>query len=93
MERPLTRREQEMLDRLAAHEAGVDPAFARRLRGLSARRSGKVAWLLVGVLAIVGVALLVAPGVVVLAAVTTAVLLVAPVALIAWAMHQGRPPT
>ncbi|MEJ2888569.1 DUF3040 domain-containing protein [Actinomycetospora aeridis] len=92
MERPLTRREQELLAQLAAREAGADPAFARRMDGLPARRGGGVAWLVVGALAVIGVALLVVPGVYVLAAVATAVLLVVPVALIAWAMHQGDPP-
>ncbi|TDQ52785.1 DUF3040 family protein [Actinomycetospora succinea] len=95
MERPLTRREQELLAALAAREEVVDPAFARRLRDLPGRRPRRagLAWLLVGVLAVVGVTLLVVPGVFVLAAVATAVLLVVPVALIAWAMHQGDPPS
>ncbi|MEJ2863162.1 DUF3040 domain-containing protein [Actinomycetospora flava] len=92
MERPLTGREQELLARLAAHEAGADPAFARRLRGEAERKAGKAPWVLAGVLAVLGVALLVVPGVFVLAAVATAVLLVVPIVLIAWAMRQGGPP-
>jgi type VI protein secretion system component VasF len=93
MERPLTRREQELLAQLAAREAGADPAFARRMGGVRpGRRGSSVPWLVVGALAVIGVALLVVPGVYVLAAVATAVLLVVPVALIAWAMHQGDPP-
>ncbi|MFC5137299.1 DUF3040 domain-containing protein [Actinomycetospora rhizophila] len=95
MERPLTRREQEMLARIAACETDADPAFVDRMGGGPARRPRRRAtwapWFLVALLAVVGVALLVVPGVLVLAAVATAVLVVAPVALIAWALHQGPP--
>jgi len=95
MERPLTRREQELLAQLAAREAGADPAFARRLQGRPVRRAGRpgrAPWVLVAVLAVLGVALLVVPGVFVLAAVATAVIVVVPIVLIAWALHQGGPP-
>jgi len=92
MERPLTRREQELLAQIAAREAGDDPAFVRRMGGHPARRrAGRAPWIVVGLLAVVGVALLIVPGVFVLAGVATAVLVVAPVALIAWALHQGPP--
>lgn len=99
MERPLTHREQELLAQLATHEAGADPAFARRLRGdPPARSPGRpraVRRLVAGVLAVLGLvvlALLLVPGVFVVAAVATAVLVVVPVALIAWALRQGDPP-
>lgn len=91
MDRPLTPREQEMLAALAAREAGADPGFARRMGGRAAPLAGWVPYLVVAALAVVGVALLVVPGVMLLAAVATAVLVVAPVALIAWALHQGPP--
>lgn len=93
MERPLTRREQEMLGRLAAREELADPGFAARLRGQRARRRrARWGWLLVAVLAALGVALLVVPGVLVLAGLATAVIVVVPIALIAWALHQGDRP-
>ncbi|GAA4882005.1 DUF3040 domain-containing protein [Actinomycetospora straminea] len=89
---PLTERERAALARLAECEAAADPRFARRLGGRPARRAGSVPWLVVGVLAVVGVALLVVPGVWVLAGVATAIIVVVPVALIAWALKQGDPP-
>ncbi|MDD7938012.1 DUF3040 domain-containing protein [Actinomycetospora lutea] len=93
MERPLTRREQELLAQIAAHEGGADPAFVRRMGGRPPRRRrSRAPWFVLAGLLVVGVALLVVPGVFVLAAVATAVLVVAPVALIAWALHQGGPP-
>jgi Flp pilus assembly protein TadB len=87
---PLTDREREALDRLAAHESAADPGFARRMRG-RARASG-VAWLVVAALAAIGVALLVVPGVWVLATVATLVLVVVPSVLVAWALRQGDLP-
>jgi hypothetical protein len=94
MERPLTRRGQEILAQIAARETDADPAFVGRLGGgppRPRRRTPRVRWLVAAVLAVVGVALLIVPGVLVLAGVATAVLVVAPVALIAWAMHQDPP--
>jgi Flp pilus assembly protein TadB len=90
---PLTDHERQVLARLAAHESDADPAFARRLSERPGRRSGRVPWLVAAVLAVIGVALLLVPGVWVLAAVATIVIVVVPVALIAWALSQGdRPP-
>ncbi|GLZ44917.1 hypothetical protein Acsp06_11020 [Actinomycetospora sp. NBRC 106375] len=85
----LTDRERVALDRLAAHETAADPGFARRLRG---RRTRFSPWLVVAGLAIIGVALLLVPGVFVLAAVATLVLVVVPAVLVAWALRQGDLP-
>ena len=75
MERPLTPREQEMLARIAACETDADPAFVGRMGGGPARRPRRrrswVPWCVVVLLAVVGVALLVVPGVLVLAAIAT----------------------
>ena len=90
---PLTDREREALAQLAAHESAADPDFARRLGARPPRRGGRVPWLVAAALAVIGVALLLVPGPWVLAGVATLVIVVVPVALIAWALGQGdRPP-
>lgn len=90
---PLTDHEREVLARLAAHESAADPDFALRLGARPRHRAGRVPWLVATALAVIGAALLLVPGPWVLAGVATLVIVVVPVALIAWALSQGdRPP-
>jgi Flp pilus assembly protein TadB len=88
---PLTHHERVVLDRLAAHESAADPGFARRLRRHPGHGAA-VPWLVGAALAVVGVALLLVPGLWVLAAVATLVLVVVPSVLVAWALRQGDLP-
>jgi Flp pilus assembly protein TadB len=87
---PLTDRERLIVETIADRERAADPAFARRLTGRSpaSRRPA----LLIAALAVLGVALLVLPGLWVVAVVAVAVLIVAPAFLVAWALRQGDLP-
>lgn len=87
---PLTDRERLIVETIADCERAADPAFARRLaaRSPASRRPA----LLIAVLAVLGVALLVMPGLWVVAVVAVAVLIVVPAFLVAWALRQGDLP-
>jgi Flp pilus assembly protein TadB len=87
---PLTERERMIVAAIADQERAADPAFARRLtaQAPASRRSA----LLIAALAVLGVALLVLPGLWVVAVVAVALLIVVPAFLIAWALRQGDLP-
>jgi Flp pilus assembly protein TadB len=87
---PLTDRERMIVETIADRERAADPAFARRLAaGAPASRRPAV---LIAALAVLGVALLVLPGLWVVAVVAVAVLIVVPAFLVAWALRQGDLP-
>jgi Flp pilus assembly protein TadB len=87
---PLTDRERLIVETIADRERAADPAFARRLAAPS--RASRRPALLVAALAVLGLALLVLPGLWVVAVVAVAVLIVVPAFLVAWALRQGDLP-
>jgi hypothetical protein len=88
---PLTDRERMIVAAIADRERSADPAFARRLAAQAAPMSRRSA-LLITAVAVLGVALLVMPGLWVVAVVAVALLIVVPAFLVAWALRQGDLP-